>query len=106
MTKSHILAAIACMIGATTFAASAEARVNARQHHQHHRIAQGVQSGQLTRGEARHLRHQQARIARYEAKSRADGPGLTPRERANLAAMQNHASRSIYRQKHDAQRRP
>jgi len=106
MSKSYLLAALACVVGATAFAATAEARVNARQHHQHHRIAQGVKSGELTRGEARHLRHQQARIARYEAKSRADGPGLTRRERANLAAMQNHASRSIYRQKHDSQRRP
>jgi len=106
MSKSFIIAALACVIGASTFAATAEARVNARQHHQHHRIHQGVKSGELTRGEARHLRAQQHRIARYEAKSRADGPGLTRRERANLAAMQNHASRDIYRQKHDGQRRP
>ena len=106
MNKSHLIATLACTLGALALTAPAEARVNQRQHHQHARIAQGVHSGELTRHEAHGLRHQQRHIARYEARNRADGHGLNRRERAHLAAMQNRASSNIYRQKHDGQTRP
>ena len=36
--------------------------VNAQQYHQQQRIGQGVRSGDLTRGEARHLEGEQRRI--------------------------------------------
>jgi hypothetical protein len=53
--------------------------------------------------EAWRLERQQAYIARYEARSRRDGPGLTGRERYRLERMQDRASRNIYRQRHDRQ---
>ncbi len=98
----------AALLGAaalTVVAAPAEARINRRQGHQQHRIYDGVHSGQLTRREAYRLERQQAHIARYEARSRADGPGLTPRERYRLERMQDRASRNIYHQRHDGQSR-
>lgn len=81
----------------------AEARINQRQHHQQGRIYNGIESGALTRGEAARLEHQQAHIARYEHRSRIDGPGLTGVERARIEHMQDRASRDVYRQKHDGQ---
>lgn len=97
----------AALIGATAIAAAApaEARINQRQRHEQHRIYNGVRSGQLTQREAYRLERQQAHIARYEARSRADGPGLTPRERYRLERMQDRASRNIYHQRHDGQGR-
>jgi hypothetical protein len=103
MLTKFTVATLACALGALAIANPAAARINERQDRQQHRIAKGVASGSLTAREATRLERQQAHIARYEARSRADGPGLTHRERANIARMQNHSSRSIYRQKHDAQ---
>lgn len=106
MLKTFPLAAAACLIGVMASATPALAGINQRQANQHQRISQGAASGSLTVREAHRLRAQQRHIARYEARSRADGPGLTRRERANIAAMQNQASRNIHRQKHDRQNRP
>ena len=105
MLKKLTMATIACALGAIAIANPASARINERQERQQQRIAQGTASGSLTARESARLQRQQTRIARYEAQSRADGPGLTRRERANIARMQNHTSRNIYRQKHDRQLR-
>jgi hypothetical protein len=86
-------------------AAPAEARINQRQAHQQHRIYNGVRTGELTPHETWRLERQQARIARFEAHSRADGVGLSWRERYRIERMQGRASRNIYRQKHDEQQR-
>ena len=106
MKPSHLIAAAACTLAALSLAVPAQARVNERQHRQHHRIAAGVHSGDLTRAEAKGLRHQQQHIRHYEARSRADGPGLTTRERARIETMQDGASGSINDQRHDGQVRP
>lgn len=79
--------------------------VNQRQHNQQDRIQQGVKSGELTRGEAHRLEGEQRNIRREERAYKADGQ-LTRAERADLHHDQNRASRDIYQQKHDAQRRP
>jgi hypothetical protein len=93
----------AILLGAAAMAAAApaEARINQRQGHQQHRIYDGIAGGQLTQREAYRLERQQAHIARYEARSRADGPGLTGRERYRLERMQDRASRNIHHQRHD-----
>ena len=82
-----------------------EAGVNSRQARQEARIEQGVSNGSLNQREAARLNRNQRNIARYEARSRADGGGLSRRERANITRMQNNSSRRIYRQKHDRQHR-
>ena len=69
---------------------------------QHHRIEQGVASGQLSHREARRLREQQRAIRRAEAQARADGV-VTRAERRQLDRMRADASRNIRHQKHDAQ---
>ncbi len=86
-------------------AAPAFANINQIQTHQQHRIYKGVQNGALTAQETYRLTQQQAHIARYEATSRADGHGLTRYERARISQMQQKASHTIYRQKHDRQGR-
>lgn len=98
-------AALACSLGALAAATPADARINQRQNQQQQRIAKGIASGSLTAHEAARLERQQAGIARYEARSRADGPGLTRAERVRIEAMQDRASISIARQKRDGQSR-
>ena len=109
MKIRSFVAAIAAAVG--TLAASAPALaqnaatpgIDQRQANQERRIDQGVASGELTRREARRLERQQHRIDRAENRAKADGV-VTADERRALRHRQNHASRHIYRQKHDAQR--
>jgi hypothetical protein len=81
------------------------ANVKARQVHQQRRIGQGVQSGELTRRETRHLERNAAAIHRSIVHDRIDGGAFTPRERAKAQHRLNHQSRAIYRQKHDGKSR-
>jgi hypothetical protein len=102
MRIKALFAAIAC--GTVAIAAlPADARINQRQAHQQSRIGYGVANGSLNARETYRLERQQAHIAAYEARSRADGGGLSPRERLRSERMQDRASRNIYRQKHDGQ---
>lgn len=78
--------------------------VNARQHHQQQRIGQGVRSGDLTRGEARRLEREQRHIRHEERRYKSDGV-LTVAERKDLHQDMNAASRHIYQERHDAERR-
>ena len=79
-----------------------EAGIPQRQMRQEGRIYQGVRSGQLTRREFRGLEREQYRIQRDKQRFKSDG-NFTPRERARIQRELNHASRDIYRQKHDSQ---
>lgn len=75
-------------------------RIDARQAKQQKRIQQGVNSGQISPGEAARLNAQQDRIERLEDWVEADGV-LSGKERARLAHRQNKASRNIHRKKHN-----
>jgi hypothetical protein len=79
--------------------------LNARQHNERARIAQGVRSGELTRPETRRLVAGQRHLQRLENRAKADGD-LTRAERARLARAASVQSRRIYAQKHDGQTRP
>jgi len=78
--------------------------INHRQVNQKRRIRQGVRSGELTRGEAHRLGHQQVRVQRQKRHLKADGT-FTKRERLRVHKSQNRASKNIYRKKHNNRRR-
>ena len=78
--------------------------INKREHRQKERIKEGVESGQLTKKEARRLRHEQKRIKAKEEVMKSDGT-LTKGERKELHQDLNKASEHIAEQKHDAQTR-
>jgi uncharacterized membrane protein YebE (DUF533 family) len=75
-----------------------------RRFHQHNRIAEGVQSGELTRKEAKELRTDQKDIRGQIKDAKADGV-VTTDERQAIRQAQNAASKDIYQSKHDAQDR-
>lgn len=108
MSKSIAAAGMFLLAGSFAIpaaaAGTADPRVNLRQHHQADRIAQGVYSGALTQRETMRLAAEQRAIRFEERAYKRDGV-LTPYERADLNRDLNVASRDIWIQKHDGQRR-
>ena len=107
-TKTFILtAAMAGLMlpaAAQTIPASAPATINQRKENQQDRIANGIQSGELTAGETRNLEKKEATINHEEHDMRKlDDGHLTAADRATLNQQQNAVSKDIYKQKHDAQ---
>jgi Tfp pilus assembly protein FimT len=76
--------------------------VGQRQRNQQERIAQGIQSGQVTAGEASHLEGREAAV-NHEIRSdrAANGGKLTAKEKAQINRQQNASSGAIYRKKHN-----
>lgn len=74
-----------------------------RKDNQQDRIAQGVQSGQLTAGETKNLETKEAGINKEESTMRSEDNGhLTSTDRTTLNRQQNHLSNQIYTDKHNA----
>ena len=79
------------------------AEVDRREDRQQARIAQGVQSGQLTPGETARIERREQRIDnQIQAERAANGGHLTAAERAQVNREQNRVSRHIYAAKHNA----
>jgi hypothetical protein len=77
--------------------------VHQRKENQQDRIANGVQSGQLTSRETANLETKEAAInGETRADRAANGGKLTPAERQQINRQQNHVSRQIYQDKHNA----
>ena len=77
--------------------------VNARQVRQQNRIAGGVKSGQLTKGETAHIERNEAAIHHEVRTDRAANSGkLTAQEHRQVEHQQNKESHQIYHDKHNA----
>ena len=110
-TLHFVAAAMLTLAGAAASAQTAASaagantpRIDQRQANQEQRIDQGIASGALTPRETRRLEQEQVLVNRAEDKAKADG-SVTAKERKRLTHAQHHASRNIYRQKHDRQDR-
>jgi hypothetical protein len=88
----------------TTSSAPKPGTINARRQNQQNRIANGVQSGQLTAGETKNLESREANVNREIKDDRqADNGKLTNQERQQVDHQQNNLSKSIYTDKHNSQ---
>jgi hypothetical protein len=77
--------------------------VNQRKENQQDRIANGVQSGQLTAGETHNLEKSESQLNHEEHDMRQlDNGHLTAADRATLNQQQNQLSNRIYTDKHNA----
>jgi hypothetical protein len=94
---------MAAALGTTLTAAGMNAQtINQRRENQQDRIAQGINSGSLTAGEAARLESNEARLNREIRDDREDHNGhLTKAERKQINRQQNKLSRQIYRAKHN-----
>ena len=104
--KTTIVALLSCVLTTAALAqnpAPAPGTEGERAHNQQQRIGQGVQSGQLTAGETSHLESREASVNREKRGMRASDDGhLTASDRRQLNRRQNHISKSIYKDKHNA----
>lgn len=80
--------------------------IKQREKIQQKRIAQGVNSGELTGKETVKLEKREANLDAQIKKDRLDGGGLTPQERHKIRHKQNQLSRKVYKEKHDNQTQP
>jgi hypothetical protein len=77
--------------------------IQGRKENQQDRIAQGVQSGQLTAGETTNLETKEADINKEEhAMSNANGGTLTTADKEKITRQQNQLSNQIYQDKHNS----
>jgi len=75
----------------------------AREDNQQDRIANGMQSGQLTAGESKSLEGDEHSLNQERAADRASDDGhLTAADRTQLNQQQNRVSHQIYQDKHNA----
>ena len=97
--KALFFAALAAM----ALPALAQSTIQQRKENQQDRIANGVQSGQLTAGEGAKLEGKEATLNQEERDMRKmDNGKLTAADRATINQQQNQLSRQIYRDKHNA----
>jgi len=94
---------VAAVFGATLTIVNVNAQtINQRRENQQDRIAQGVNSGQLTAGETSRLEGKEAGLNHEIHNDRTMNNGhLTPGEKAQVNRQQNRLSRQIYRAKHN-----
>jgi len=86
-----------------TPAAKPKPAVGQRKENQQDRIAQGVQSKQLTAGETANLETKEAAInGETKADRAANGGKLTAVEKKQINGQQNQLSKQIYKDKHNA----
>ena len=99
-TTNLIVAALMC-ISIAASAQTARPEVGRRLQNQNARIHNGVNNGQLTRGQA-HALHQEDRSIHNEIRAdrRQNGGRLTPVEKRQVNRQENQVSRQIYNEKH------
>ena len=99
-TKHVMVATLAIVIGMAWVGSASAGPLKKRLQNQHHRIRDGVASGELTYWEARHLRRHH-RITRHLRNYFLSDGYLTHRERRILHRRLDHNSARIYAHKHD-----
>ena len=79
-------------------------RIEHRQNNQKNRINQGVRKGEITKREFTHLARQQRNVEKYRNHALRDG-SLSCKEGRRLNYLQDRASGSIYRDRHNGYNR-
>ena len=99
-TKTFLFLALFAFAGFN----NANAQIKERQKVQHHRIHQGVKSGEVTKGEQKVLNHQMHDVKQDAKLAKSDGE-ITQPERKMIAKEQNRNSKMIHRAKHNNRKR-
>jgi len=87
----------------TTTPPKKDPTIQQRKENQQDRIANGIQSGQLTAGETSKLETKEAAVnGEIKADRAANGGKLTAAEKAQVNRQQNQLSKQIYKDKHNA----
>lgn len=97
--KIKILSALAIVLAFSI--TNADAQIKQRAKNQHHRIKQGVKSGEITKAEAVNLRNDQKEIRQDVREAKVNDGKITKGERKEIKQEQRQASRKIFRKKHN-----
>ena len=101
MTSKSVLL-IGAFVGCAAVLAQ-DPTINQRRDNQQDRLANGIQSGQLTAGETKNLESREANLNREIHDDRqADAGRLTSAEKQQIGQQQNNLSNRIYQDKHNA----
>ena len=101
VTRLVTTAAVAVVMTLSATSAFGETIIGARRALQQQRIAQGIQRGTLTAGQASHLENREVSINRQVRADRlANGGTLNAAQRVQINRQQNQASRAIFAAKH------
>ena len=98
------IALIAAGAGAANAYGTSTRDIDAAQANQASRIQQGQRDGSLTRREAAQLQQEQRNIQLLESRAKADGH-VSRAEHDQIRRAQDNASRHIYQERHDSERR-
>jgi hypothetical protein len=99
--------AVVAQTATTTTPPVKKPNIEQRKDNQQQRIANGVQNGSLTAGEAGRIEQRESNLNKETKDMREDNGGkLTQQDRRIINRQQNRLSRNIYNQKHDAQVQP
>ena len=102
LSKAILYSAIVIGLAVPAAFAGQGATIDQRKGNQQDRIANGVNSGQLTAGETANLEKKESALNKEEHNMRAEDNGkLTPADRAKLRHQQNKLSKQIYNKKHN-----
>ena len=102
-TLASLMLPAVAQTGQPTADPAKPATINQRKENQQDRIANGVQSGQLTAGETANLEKKEATVNAEERDMRKlDSGHLTTADRKTLNQQQNQLSNQIYKDKHNA----
>jgi len=104
--KRTILALVLIAAGAGTANAygTSTRDIDAAQANEAARIRAGIRDGSLTRREAAGLEAEQRRIQQLESRAKADGH-FSRAEHDQIRRAQQNASRHIYQERHDSEKR-
>ncbi len=106
MKNLMLIATASFLLGGAVYAQSNQnppTEVGKRRENQQDRIANGIQSGQLSSGETANIERKQANLNHQIATDRAaNGGKLTGQEKAQINQRQNRLSNQIYQDKHNA----
>ena len=106
MRNIFLTATVAGLLLGSSGIASADDHIKDRKENQQDRIANGINNGSLTAGEASRLEHKEANLNKeIRTDRKQNGGNLTNKEKAQVNRQQNRLSRDIYKQKHDGQHR-
>jgi hypothetical protein len=104
LIKMLALASAVLLGGSLVLPAQAES-IGERFENQSDRIENGVESGDLTRKEARRLKRNQHEIRELKQDLAQQGDGLSNKDRRIIRRKLNNQSDAIYDQRHDNQER-
>lgn len=103
MLRTVVAALFITSVSTSAFAAPRPhpAPIDARQHRQAVRVAQGVERREISPAERRAIATQEAAIRAEERRYRRSGGGLTPAERRDLERDLDRAGRHIFHATHN-----